>query len=316
MKFLVIVLMLFSTLVARDISKSEMTNLTRTYGFYLGQAYSLESIEKKHPKLANMAFKAKQDFDTTFLSSVNNIKDILRKKGILKFLNSKTISKSLKPQFTYNEASHFIDTVEKRAKGDLEKPVLKTLLAYNPTYEKYPHEEFSDGFKTKYKNDGSGKAQGIRFSIEIPKSWKIADGQRPHVVKKFLKSNKTEFASVGVLVFDAPKAKGITLDNYKQLISKEDMKNSVPKNAVLIDDDYTVLEQTPGYWQHVVYKMQRARKTATIEYLMYTLFYNDKMIHIQFVASDAKTNVTKKVYKKYEPLFDMIINSFILENRY
>ena len=54
----------------------------------------------------------------------------------------------------------------------------------------------------------------------------------------------------------------------------------------------------------------------TIEMLAYTIFYKDKLIQIQFQVGDFSNRDLDKRFKKFEPLFDSIINSFVLTSLY
>ena len=54
----------------------------------------------------------------------------------------------------------------------------------------------------------------------------------------------------------------------------------------------------------------------TIEMLAYTIFYKDKLIQFQFQVGDFNNKDLDKRFKKFEPLFDSIINSFVLTSLY
>ena len=47
--------------------------MSRTYGYYLGQTYALDTIEKKYPSLKNQVFLAKNEFDLKYSKSLKEI---------------------------------------------------------------------------------------------------------------------------------------------------------------------------------------------------------------------------------------------------
>ena len=111
-------------------------DISRTYGYYQGQQYSLDTIKKKYPKLSNQVFIAKSEFDLSFSKSIKNIDTLMGKydgwksikKDIIKNIHTKLDLSNL----TYNESIDFIDMVNQRAKGNIETPVLETLLMLKP----------------------------------------------------------------------------------------------------------------------------------------------------------------------------------------
>ena len=60
-------------------------------------------------------------------------------------------------------AETFITQVRQRAKGQIETPILETLLTYSPAFQKSPANEFLSGFTQIYRTKGHPKAKGIDF---------------------------------------------------------------------------------------------------------------------------------------------------------
>lgn len=76
MKFILKILLLSLVLInvyAIELNKNLMMDMGRTYGYYVGQTYTLDSIEKKYPSLKNQVFLAKNEFDLKFLKSIKEI---------------------------------------------------------------------------------------------------------------------------------------------------------------------------------------------------------------------------------------------------
>ena len=167
-----------------QLSSALAKDIGRAYGFYLGQDYSLKKISKKYPSMSKLAFIAEKEFSATFRSSIEGMDALMSKyaksewekiKGQLtnQIADSINIEQIAEPQ-----ARQFIELVRKRANGEIESPVIETLLLFKSGYAKHPEREFLDGYKHKYTTNGAGKAKGVAFSIEAPKTWAAKEGNR------------------------------------------------------------------------------------------------------------------------------------------
>ncbi len=142
----------FSILEAIEVSKNLMMDMSRTYGYYLGQSYALENIEKKYPNLKNEIFLVKNEFDLKYLKSIKDIEQFFTKNmskkewSDLKKTMEDGIKKQINTNISYEEALESIQTAKSRIKGDIESPVIETLLMFNPNYQKNPIEELNDKF--------------------------------------------------------------------------------------------------------------------------------------------------------------------------
>lgn len=320
MKYLFIIFTFTVSLYSLSLNKQTIMDISRTYGYYQGQKYSLDTINKKYPKLSNQIVIAKSEFDLSFSKSIKNIDTVMGKydgwksikKDIIKNIHTKLDLSNL----TYNESIDFINMVKQRAKGNIETPVLETLLMLNPSYEENPEKEFYDGFKKKYISDNLKKSKGVEFSLDVPMSWISKEANRPNIVRKFISQNGHSIEMAMILVYNFPDGKYLSVNDIKSTVNKEDMKETLPPNAILKDYGFIKLETLPGYWQRYSMTIQRIRKTMTIEMLAYTIFYGDKLIQIQFQVGDFNNKNLEKRFKKFEPLFDSIINSFVLTSLY
>ena len=321
MKQFIFLIIIFPILLfGLPLNKHTLMDISKTYGYYQGQLYSLNTIKKRYPKLSNNIFIAKSEFDISFSKSIKNLDNIMSqynywksiKKDIIKNINI-TLDLS---HLTYQESIRFIQLVRQRAKGKIESPILETLLMLNPEYERYPEREFYDGFKKKYKCDDFIKSKGINFSIDIPMSWKSIKTNRPNIVRKFISQNGYGHIMAMILVLNFPDGKYLSKNNIESMINKKMMKDILPSNATLEDYGFIKLETLPGYWQRYSIITQRVKTTLRIEVLTYTIFYRDKLIQIQFQLGDFNNKKLERKFKKFKPLFDSIINSFILISIY
>jgi hypothetical protein len=307
-------------LFAFPLNQKTILDISRTYGYYQGQLYTLNTIKEKYPKLANKVEMAKIKFDLSFGDSIKNLNTIMNQYEKWKSIKKDIVADMRKRlnlnNMSYQEADNFIHVVEKRAEGKIESPVLETLLMLKPDYESHPEKEFYDGFKKRYTCDDFKKSKGIDFLIDIPISWASKKANRPNIVRKFIAQNGYESTMAMILVLELPDGETFSENDVKSAINREYMEASMPPNAKLKDYGFIVLETLPGYWQRYSLSAQRLRETLTMEVLAYTLFYKDKLIQIQFQVVNSNNKDINQKFKKYEPLFDSIINSFVLTDLY
>jgi len=282
-------------------------------------------IEDKYPDLRESVFIARSKFNAKFLTSLKTIIDILSKnKKQFKIINEdldKVFDKVvLGPKHTVIDT---IEKIDKRAEGEMESPYIETLLMYNPIYNKYPLKELRDGFKKIFISDGSGKAKGISFEISVPKSWKSKEAWRPNIVRKFISQNSHGLSMVMVIIKKLPIPDDMILTNNdikEYFITEENMK-TVPGGSILRDYGEFIIENLPAYWQRLSNNGKRGNNKINMELIQYNFFYKNRMIAIQCqtgVSVDGYKSKTAqlKEYEKFRPLFQKILNSFVLLDMY
>lgn len=307
-----------SNALAKDIGKS--------YGFYLGQDYSLNEISKKYPSLSGLALIAEKEFSANFKSSIEGMDAIMLKyaktewKKIKNQLSQQIAGSININQITEAQARQFIELVRQRAKGNIDSPILETLLLFKSGYENNPEREFLDGYKYKYTTNGSGKAKGVAFSIESPTTWKAKDGNRPNIVQKFVSENGKGLELLLILIKEMPLQPGekITENDVSDMLNPKDIKDFLPAGSEYVNSGKLTLENLPGFWVHFKMNMSRVRNSVGMETIMYTIFYNNKMIQIQgqITTSFNGKQIDGGGLKKYEKLFDLMANSFVIANMY
>ena len=307
-------------------NKDLMLDMSRTYGYYLGQNYALDNIEKKYPSLKNEIFLVKNEFDLKYLKSIKEIEQFYIKNMSKKQWNdfkstiSNGIKKQLNTNISYEEALESIQTGKARIKGDIESPVIETLLMFNPNYQKNPIEELNDKFIQTYNSKDNPKAKGVDFSVKVPKSWKSQEANRPNIVRKFTSNNgyiieDTFIENIMILVYDLP-------IEVKKLTSQDvtDVCNDIPENSVLRECKATTLENLPVVVQRLKLNMKRLENSMNMEVVQYNVFYKNKMIIIQGQVGTMNEKISEKTllerFEKFKPVFNYVANSLMISNLY
>lgn len=309
-----------------QLSNALAKDIGQAYGFCLGQDYSLSKISKKYPHMSGLALVAEKEFSATFKSSIEGM-DVLMSKHAktewdkIKGQLTNQIADSINiEQITESQALQFIELVRQRAKGNIESPVIETLLLFKSGYEKHPEREFLDGYKYKYITNGTGKAKGVAFSIEAPKTWAAKEGNRPNIVQKFVSENGRGLELLLVFIKEMPLPPGeiITAKDVAEILNPIDIKDFLPGGAEYITSGKLTVENLPGFWVHFKMNGSRVRNSIGIETIMYTIFYKNKMIQIQGQVTTSVNGkpIERGGLKQYGKLFDLMVNSFVVASMY
>ena len=300
--------------------------MSRTYGYYIGQTYTLDNIKKKYPNLQNEIFLIKNDFDLKYLKSIKDIEQFFTKNMSKKQWSDfqkmvkDGIKKQLNTNISYEESLEAIQVVKARIKGDIESPVIETLLMFNPNYQKNPIEELNDKFIQTYNSKDNPKAKGVDFSVKVPKSWKSQEANRPNIVRKFTSNNgyiieDTFIENIMILVYDLP-------IEVKKLTSQDvtDVCNDIPENSVLRECKATTLENLPAVVKRFKLNMKRLENSMNMEVVQYNVFYKNKMIIIQGQVGTMNEKISEKTllerFEKFKPVFNYVANSLMISNLY
>lgn len=304
-------------------------DIGQTYGFHLSQSFSLDAVEQKYNDIAPQARIARLQFDSRFGSSIRNMDAVLSRNGgewpkVKTELRKKIFAMYDNQAVTRDLAKSFVETVSKRANGEIPTPIIETLLTFHPSYIAKPGREFLDGFKVRFTSDGSGKAKSVRFHLDYPKSWSSADGDRPNVVRKFVSQNGRGFEIITVIVKSLPLSPGqkLTEKDIEGMVSEvatlKELKKMLPDGASFISGGPIRLDGRPGFYQKYSLKRQRLDLTFTSMIVSYTVYYQNSIISIHCaVGSEAieEQNVERR-FDRFEPLFKLVANSFMIESQW
>ena len=172
-------ILIFTSANQIELNQNLMMDMSRAYGYSVGQTIYLDAIERKYPSLKNQVFLAKNEFNLKFSKSLNEIEYTFTKNmtqeqwSDFKFKLKNDLERQLDyNSITQNDAINFIDEVKTRANGNIESPIIETLIMFNPNYQNNPISELNDNFFQRYNSKDNPKAKGVNFSVKIPKSYK------------------------------------------------------------------------------------------------------------------------------------------------
>lgn len=310
------------TSFAINFNSTSVKGIAQAYGFVLGQEYSLSRIAKEFPELTVGVELARAQFGSTFPEIKTKLETQLKKAMSEKLfqetatnLRTKLRETIGRQQITSDIAANFLEQVKARSKGGIESPVLEYLLAVK--YTANPVGEFADGFRQRYQTDGTGKSQGIKINLQLPMSWAGKDGERPHIVQKWVSENGT---GLEMILLDIRDGQGYnpTKKEMEEFVRSGEVKDSVPDGSTYVASGNFTLEKQTGYWLQFAMILERAGTKMYQDVLMYQFFFRGKAIGIMCQAGGAENEKPKvnEAFKRIRPLCQQVLNSVVLPQAY
>lgn len=297
--------------------------LSNTYGFLLGQEYSLKRVEKVYPALRTQVEAARFTFGSSFAGVKERLeKELVQAMGESNFqklrreLEKKLAHLLSQQQLTPEIAQRFLEQVKARAKGDeMEDDVLRYLLAVK--YAQTPAAEFLDGFRQRFSTDGTGKAQGIRLKLQLPQSWLAKEGERPHIVKKWTNEGGTGLSIVMLEIRDAggqtPSAREI-----EHFVKSGEARQTFTDLGKVYDVGTFTVERRKGYWGDLSMIQERAGLRMYQRGMLYQLFFRGKAIGVMCMAgaNERDSQEADATAALIKPLCQQVVNSLVFEQAY
>jgi len=320
--FLLLLVFLPTTVFALNVNPTSVKGMAQAYGFVLGQEYSLSRIAKEFPELTGGVELARAQFGSTFPDIKTKLeKQLKQAMGEKPFqetaasLRTKLRETLGRQQITSDIAASFLGQVKARSKGEIESPVLEYLLAVK--YTANPVGEFADGFRQRYQTDGTGKSQGIKINLQLPRSWAGKDGERPHIVQKWVSENGTGLEIIHLDIRDG-QGYNPTKKEMEEFVKSGEAKDSVPDGSKYVDSGNFTLEKQTGYWLQMAMPLERAGMMMYQDALMYQFFFRGKAIGIMCQAGGPENEKPKvnEAFKRIRPLCQQVLNSLVLTQAY
>lgn len=311
-----------STAFAINVNPTSVKGIAQAYGFVLGQERSLSRIAKEFPELAGSVELARAQFGSTFPDIKTKLEAQLKQamgeklfQGTATNLRTKLRETLGRQQITKDIAANFLVKVKARSKGEIESPVLEYLLAVK--YTANPVGEFTDGFRQRYGTDGTGKSQGIKLNLKLPRSWAAKEGERPHIVQKWESENGT---GLEVILLDIRDVEGYnpSKKEMEEFVRSGEVRGLTPEGSTYVASGNFTLEMRTGYWIQMAMPQERAGVKFYQDTLLYQLFFRGKAIGLLCIAGGPEDNkpIINETFKRIRPLCQQVLNSVVLPQAY
>jgi S1-C subfamily serine protease len=321
--FLIICTLYFNTnCSAQEKIDSKFERYFQTYGYLTGQNISIERIKKSFPALKNMAYDLEKKFNLKFPLVAEKLESNLNKISAEAFKELKTevISKLLEITdnsiLTSEDANSFLLELADRIDGKIPSPFLETILFF--TYDENPHMELKNGFYYNFKTKGHEKSKKTDWQINIPKSWKKLEADRPNIIQKFVSNYGDGHQSIMMLVIDLPKDSKISESDDSNDILVESFKEYLPKEAKLISLNKITIDNKKGYMFEIEQTVQKLDIQISIRMMQYSFINANQMYILQgsVMELESENQDLEKTMHTYKPLFKSIANSIVVNSNY
>jgi ethanolamine utilization microcompartment shell protein EutS len=186
--------------------------------------------------------------------------------------------------------------------------------SFSQSYEQRSITEFQSGKVSKYSTFGLGKSNGLKLHIKYPQSWKSYDGERPHVVKKFVQPDDYTLLNVLINKLQEPLSK----TEIEEIFSVEGLKTLLPENSNYLSSNLNLriegLKAGSVDYKTTALRMNRQFNTYARNYVV---IYNEYVVMIQFMVMNKEGESDVSVKSRFvtlKPLFDQIFNSVVIDN--
>lgn len=304
-------------------NQTSIKAISKAYGFILGQEFSLARVERTYPDAAMQVELARVTFNSAFPDIKKKLEAELtaaltapKFKELRAGMDSKIRPMLTKQQLTPQLAQQFLEQVKERAKGEeMEPDVLRYLLVIR--YANNPVAEFGDGFRQRFRTDGSGKSQGIRLVLQLPRSWIAKDGERPHIVQKWTSEGGT---GSSMIMLDIRDAQGFNPDRkeMERFVKSGEVREIVPEGGTMHDSGTFTMEKRTGYWIDMSMEFERAGFRMYERGSIHQLFINGKAVGLMCMsyAKEDEPQQADAAAKLNKPICQQVLNSLVLEQAY
>ena len=312
------------TVVAQTIETPLYKDLSRTLGFIMGQRFTLNIIKAEYPNLALQAQVAESEFESSFSNAEKNIiyalQEILKEEcpEFLEILEQQVNEILSTQQLNQEVAARFIAEVESRARGEMPSPILETLLTYQ--FIDWPMEEFTLGYNRVFRTKNHPKAKDVDFQVRYPISWRPEEGERPNIIQTFTSENGRGLEMFLLMVKDIPLPLGYTLteQDLDDFFVESELKKMVPEGAKHVSAKTIVLDNHKGamiIYDHIGQRLDIAVTSRTLHFIT---ILGGKMIWVSCYVSalPGEESGLQERFNRFEPLFKMIGNTFIIQEQY
>ncbi len=304
-------------------TRPAILSISRAYGFVAGQGIALDTIADAYPELMPQLAAAREAFDAAFPDVENRLETELRAifgpKAFVQFRNDMleaVIDAQMKQPKSIEEARSFLAEVHRRARGDgIDQDVLDYMLATQ--YAGEPAAEFADGFRQRYRSDGSGKAQGVKLRLQLPRSWSGKEGELGHVLQKWTSEGGNGHAMILLGVQDA-KGFNPSKDEIARFIAQGGARELAIDGNEVIDASPYSLETLPGF-SALLRSTTGAGEQRMLSWTqMYQVFFRGKAVSVMCMAVGQEPDALEvnEQFRRIQPLCRQVAGSLVMEQIY
>lgn len=155
------------------------------------------------------------------------------------------------------------------------------------------------------------KSKDVNLKLKVPIGWKVEEGDRPNIVKKFTKGGNT------YLILIKENMTFFSRNETRDLLSDESFvtefvqeTSSVMKNSEILEKSIVTIDTYPTLQFKVSGKMERSGITIPMVMKCWVVFFEDKIVFLQSMG------INNAEFRALEQLYFLITNSVIFPDQY
>lgn len=342
--FIITIFIFFNgiNLMAQTKDRNYYLEISKALGYSYGVNLSLDYITDNFTEVSKKAMMCKLDFKLAHGDAISSLEDELSTYMKLEKTEfEKMFMEEISKQYTFDEvtledAKSFVDNfTEERIKGNHEVygEFVASLLRHNNRFISNPYKEFQEGYKQKFNSDGNVKSLGLKFTVEFPKSWKLSEGKRPHILNNLSSSDQSCDVTIQVRDFlaslDSTTLTKAEKDYVKSDAYANDTYNESFTNAYGLEyieglgfkdvSNYTFSKSKIDGQPCMFVKAYGVLNTGLVEIKVYSisclLLYKNYCISFGVIINNLNDNLSE-IKANYELLSEHIIRSLVLNSKW
>ena len=164
---------------------------------------------------------------------------------------------------------------------------------------------------------GHPKSLGVDMQLKIPENWKVEEGDRPHVVKKFSYSTNSYMYNAftititeNIMFVSRKEARDFfeNREDVKELLN--DLSKDLFDNPQILNYKTITIDKYPALEFTIKGMKERAGIDMHLKSRCWLLYYEDKLLFLGAMSLD------NGEFERMEPFYMMIINSIIFPEQY
>lgn len=155
------------------------------------------------------------------------------------------------------------------------------------------------------------KSKDVNLKLKVPQGWKVQEGDRPNIVKKFTKDGNTYLILIkDNMTFFSRSESEERLSDVRFVNELVEESGSSIKNPEVLDRSVVTIDTYPSVTFKVRGKMERSGITIPMIMRCWVVFYEDKIVFLQSMGVD------NAEFRAQEQLYFLITNSVIFSDQY
>lgn len=300
-----------------DLNEASADQIMKAFRYVEDQNLRLDTIARDYPDLASQAMAAKKDFadkfgepDAAIIAMLTAVLPSERAKAVIDNMNLRVAATQGAP-LPRDSAERFISRVKDRANGTISSPEIKIFLALK--YASDPAAEMTDGHVQTYSTKDHSKAGNLKLTLDLPQSWRSAEGGLPLIVHKWGNQDGSGEFMITLMVEDVDEA-DYTRKTVEKLVAshigwKPEVKGEryLGGAAVIIDNRNFIRSDT-------IVKPKQYDQKIPLYGRAYATVYDGRFVQLSCSSKRGETDEERaSAFEKLKAICDQVALSILFQ---